>query len=60
MLARAGPALLPILFALVQRLEEVESKVRVLQLVSISIEVLGDATGPLLGAVAAALPMVRA
>ena len=60
MLARAGPALLPALFALVQQLEEVESKVQVLQLVSVSIEVLGDAAGPLLGSVAAALPMVRA
>ena len=46
------------LFALVQRLEEVESKVRVLQLVSVSIEALGDAAGPLLGSVAGALPMV--
>jgi hypothetical protein len=59
-LARAGPALLPALFALVQQLEEVESKVRVLQLVSVSVEVLGEAAGPLLGSVAAALPMVRA
>ena len=58
MLAQQGPALLPALFALVQRLEEVESKVRVLQLVSVSIEALGDAAGPLLGSVAGALPMV--
>ena len=57
-LARAAPALLPALFGLVQRLEEVESKVRVLQLVSVSIEALGDAAGPLLGSVATALPMV--
>ena len=57
-LAQHGAALLPALFALVQRLEEVESKVRVLQLVSVSIEALGDAAGPLLGSVAGALPMV--
>ena len=57
-LAQHGAALLPALFAQVQRLEEVESKVRVLQLVSVSIEALGDAAGPLLGSVAGALPMV--
>lgn len=58
MLAQHGAALLPALFALVQGLEEVESKVRVLQLVSVSIEAIGDAAGPMLGSVAAALPMV--
>ena len=58
MLAQHGAALLPALFALVQRLEEVESKVRVLQLVSVAIEALGDAAGPMLGSVAGALPMV--
>ena len=57
-LAQHGAALLPALFALVQRLEEVESKVRALQLVSVAIEALGEAAGPLLGSVAAALPMV--
>ena len=58
MLAQHGAALLPALFALVQRLEDVESKVRVLQLVSVSIEALGETAGPLLGSVAGALPMV--
>lgn len=57
-LAGNATALLPALFNLAQRLEEVESKVRVLQLVSVAIEALGDAAGPLLGSVAAALPMV--
>ena len=58
MLSQNGGDLLPALFSLVQRLEEVESKVRVLQLVSVTIEALGDAAGPLLGSVAAALPLV--
>ena len=42
------------------RLEEAESKVRVLQLVSVAVEVLGDSAQPHLGAVASALPQVRA
>jgi len=57
-LSQNGSDLLSALFSLVQRLEEVESKVRVLQLVSVTIEALGDAAGPLLGSVAAALPLV--
>lgn len=47
------------IFALLGRLEEIESKVRLLQLVSICVEVLGEAAQPHLGAVAAALPQVR-
>ncbi len=42
------------------RLEEAESKVRVLQLVSVTVEVLGDSAQAHLGAVASALPQVRA
>ena len=42
------------------RLEEAESKVRVLQLVSVTVEVLGDNAQAHLGAVASALPQVRA
>lgn len=57
--AGAGP-LFGALFALLGRLEEAESKVRVLQLVSVAVEVLGDAAQPHLGAVASALPQVRA
>lgn len=56
--ASAG-TLFAAIFALLGRLEEIESKVRLLQLVSICVEVLGEAAQPHLGAVAAALPQVR-
>lgn len=45
-------------FALLARLTEVESKVRVLQLISVQVEAMGDAIAPFLGVLAAALPQV--
>ncbi|KAK9829330.1 hypothetical protein WJX72_005222 [[Myrmecia] bisecta] len=53
--AHVGPQLTA-LFALMRRLEEIESMVRVLQLVSIVVEVLGEKVQPHLGILAAALP----
>jgi hypothetical protein len=50
--------LLGAVFGLLGRLEEIESKVRLLQLVSVCVEVLGDAARPHLGPVAAAMPQV--
>jgi hypothetical protein len=53
-------ALLGGLFALLPRLAEVESMVRVLQCVSAAVELMGARVRPHLGAVAAALPRVWA
>ncbi|EIE26982.1 ARM repeat-containing protein [Coccomyxa subellipsoidea C-169] len=57
-LTSGATALFSALFGLLNRLEEAESKVRVLQLVSVAVEVLGDSAQPHLGAVASALPQV--
>ena len=48
--------LLGLALALQGRLEEIESRVRVLQLVSLTIEALGDRAQPALGVIADALP----
>ena len=45
-------------FALLPRLQEVESMVRVLQCVSAAIELVGDGVAPHLGTIAEALPQV--
>lgn len=46
-------------FALLKAMSEVESMVRVLQLVTVVVEVAGNSAQPYLGAFAAALPEVR-
>ena len=46
------------IFHLLTRVEEAESKVRALQLVSVTIEVMGAAAQPHLPAIASALPQV--
>jgi hypothetical protein len=56
--ACVGP-LFSAIFALLGRLEEIESQVRLLQLVSICVEVLGEAAQPHLRVVAAALPQAH-
>ena len=53
--AQAGN-LLGLALGLQGRLEEIESRVRVLQLVSLTIEALGDRAQPALGVIADALP----
>lgn len=50
--------LLSLALRLEARLEEIESQVRVLQLVSVTIELLGDRAQPFLGIVAEAIPKV--
>ena len=45
-LAASAGALFASLFTLLPRLEDIESRVRVLQLVSMSVEVLGDSAQP--------------
>ncbi|BDA43024.1 Importin-11 [Coccomyxa sp. Obi] len=57
-LSTGASSLFAALFGLLNRLEEAESKVRVLQLVSVTVEVLGDNAQAHLGAVASALPQV--
>lgn len=53
----AGPILVA-LFALLDRLTEMECMVRVLQLVSVLVELLGDHALPHLGIITSALPQV--
>ena len=54
----AGQLLGGIFHLLLTRVEEAESKVRALQLVSVTIEVMGAAAQPHLPAIASALPQV--
>ena len=56
LLEAQGGNLLGLALALQSRLEEIESRVRVLQLVSLTIEALGDRAQPALGVIADALP----
>lgn len=58
-LAAACGAMLMALFALLERLSEMECMVRVLQLVSVLVEVLGDQIVPHLGIITRSLPQVR-
>lgn len=55
---RQAGSMLELALTLEGRLEEIESKVRVLQLVSVTIELLRDKSLPFLGVIAAALPKV--
>ncbi|KAK9788462.1 hypothetical protein WJX73_006537 [Symbiochloris irregularis] len=57
-LEQAAPAMLPALFELLGRVEEVESRLRGLQLVSIIVEVLGAQALPVLGTIAQYLPQL--
>lgn len=56
--AASGPMLMA-LFGLLERLSEMECMVRVLQLVSVLVEVLGDQILPHLGIITRSLPQVR-
>lgn len=58
-LTSALPDLLRNCFTLLNRLSEVESSVRLLQLISVIAEAAGEKLQPHLGPLAAALPQVR-
>ena len=57
-LQQQSGALVTLALSLQGRLEEIESRVRVLQLVSLTVEALGDKVQSSLGAIAEALPQV--